>query len=255
MHCQKGKVRQTMRVFLTGCSVDLVQVLSRQLELRGDVPVRFDVRPPLGRSGLHVKGSILDRDTLQKSLQGVDCVVHLAAWHGFHEATGARNVYDFWDLNVTGTFYVFEAAVRADVRRIVHISSTSVSNWASVYGHTKVLGEPPDPCDDVYALGFIRYQLLMGNLGEGAPSGLKWTTPLLERGMTKQQVQLLASCIEGRAGYRPANARILAESLAVQTNIRSEKRENEVSISVAPRPTETAAGLPGIDNPSRSSND
>jgi nucleoside-diphosphate-sugar epimerase len=130
-----------MRVFLTGGSGDLGQVLARQLEERGDVPVRFDVRPPPSRRGLFVQGSILDREALQKSLPGTDCVVHIAAWHGIHEATGAKDVYDFWDLNVTGTFYVFEAAVRAGVQRIVYISSTSAANWAGVYGHTKVLGE------------------------------------------------------------------------------------------------------------------
>jgi nucleoside-diphosphate-sugar epimerase len=130
-----------MRVFLTGGSGDLGQVLSCQLEARGDVPVCFDVRPPRSSRGLYVKGSILDREALQQSLNGIDCVVHIAAWHGIHEVTGAKNVYDFWDLNVTGTFYVFEAAVRAGVRRIVYISSTSVGNWAGVYGHTKVLGE------------------------------------------------------------------------------------------------------------------
>jgi len=130
-----------MRVFLTGGSGDLGQVLSRQLQARADVPVRFDVRPPLGGCGLHVEGSILDRETLQRSLEGTDCVVHIAAWHGIHEATGAKDVYDFWDLNVTGTFSVFEAAVRAGVRRVVYLSSTSVANWAGVYGHTKVLGE------------------------------------------------------------------------------------------------------------------
>ncbi|HYT95288.1 MAG TPA: NAD(P)-dependent oxidoreductase [Gemmataceae bacterium] len=130
-----------MRVFLTGGSGDLGHVLSGQFELRGDVPVRFDVRPPLSSCGLYVKGSILDRETLQQSLAGMDCVVHIAAWHGIHEVTGAKDVYDFWDLNVTGTFYVFEAAVRAGVQRVVYISSTSIGNWASVYGHTKVLGE------------------------------------------------------------------------------------------------------------------
>jgi nucleoside-diphosphate-sugar epimerase len=130
-----------MRVFLTGGSGDLGQVLSLQLEKRGDVPVRFDVRPPRSSGGVFIEGSILDRETLQRSLAGIDCVVHIAAWHGIHEATRARDVYDFWDLNVTGTFNVFEAAVRAGVQRIVFISSTSVSHWAGVYGHTKVLGE------------------------------------------------------------------------------------------------------------------
>jgi nucleoside-diphosphate-sugar epimerase len=130
-----------MRVFLTGGSGDLGQVLSRQLEARGDIPVCFDVRPPLGKRGQYVHGSILDRDVLQQSLAGMDCVVHIAAWHGIHEATGAKDVYEFWDLNVTGTFHVFESAVRAGVQRIVFLSSTSARNWASVYGDTKVLGE------------------------------------------------------------------------------------------------------------------
>jgi nucleoside-diphosphate-sugar epimerase len=130
-----------MRVFLTGGSGDLGQVLSGGLEARGHVAVRFDVRPPRGGRGTYVPGSILDREVLRQGLEGTDCVVHIAAWHGIHEATGAKDVYDFWDLNVTGTFYVFEAAARAGVRRVVFISSTSVDHWAGVYGHTKVLGE------------------------------------------------------------------------------------------------------------------
>jgi nucleoside-diphosphate-sugar epimerase len=130
-----------MHVFLTGGSGDLGQVLSRELAERGHVPVCFDSRPPQGASGHYVNGSILDRERLQQSLVDIDCVVHIAAWHGIHEATGTKDVYAFWDLNVTGTFYVFEAAVRAGVQRVVFISSTSARNWASVYGHTKVLGE------------------------------------------------------------------------------------------------------------------
>jgi nucleoside-diphosphate-sugar epimerase len=130
-----------MRILLTGGSGDLGQVLSQQLVARGDVPVRFDVRPPQSNCGLYVKGSILDRETLRQSLAGMDCVIHIAAWHGIHEATKAKDVYEFWDLNVTGTFYVFEAAARAGIQRFVFISSTSVHNWAGIYGHTKVLGE------------------------------------------------------------------------------------------------------------------
>jgi len=63
--------------------------------------------------GIFVAGSILDRDFLERSLKGVAVVVHIAAWHGLHELHGLKNVFDFWELNVTGTFYVFECAVRA----------------------------------------------------------------------------------------------------------------------------------------------
>ena len=130
-----------MRIFLTGGSGDLGQVLSKELEVRGDIPVRLDVRAPINDRGVYIQGSILDRLLLRRSLEGIDCIVHIAAWHGIHDATKAKTVYEFWDLNVTGTFNVFEAAVEAGIKRIVHISSESVSDWSGIYGHTKVLGE------------------------------------------------------------------------------------------------------------------
>ena len=130
-----------MRILLTGGSGDLGQVLSKELEVRGDIPVRLDVRAPINDRGVYIQGSILDRPLLRRSLEGIDCIVHIAAWHGIHDATKAKTVYEFWDLNVTGTFNVFEAAVEAGIKQIVHISSESVSDWSGIYGHTKVLGE------------------------------------------------------------------------------------------------------------------
>lgn len=47
-----------------------------------------------------------------------------------------------WELNVNGTFQLFEAAARAGVGRVVYISSTSIPREKyGLYGHTKVLGE------------------------------------------------------------------------------------------------------------------
>lgn len=130
-----------MRVLLTGGAGDLGTVLTPILARRGDIPVRLDIVPPRDSHGVYCHGSILDRDGLARQLVGVDCVVHIAAWHGIHETHGERNVYDFWDLNVTGTFNVFEAAAQAGIDKLVYISSTSVRHQTSLYGHTKVLGE------------------------------------------------------------------------------------------------------------------
>ena len=58
---------------------------------------------------------------------GCDCIVHIAAWHGIHESRGEKDAYDFFDLNVRGTFEVFEAAVSLGITRIVYISTTSVN--------------------------------------------------------------------------------------------------------------------------------
>ncbi|MCA9900818.1 MAG: NAD(P)-dependent oxidoreductase [Anaerolineales bacterium] len=130
-----------MRVLLTGGSGDLGLLLARDLAQRGDVPVCLDLRPPRVQRGEFVQGSITDRALLAQILPGIDVVVHIAAWHGIHEVTGQRDAFDFWDVNVTGTFNVLETAVRANITKFVYISSTSVEERFGVYGHTKVLGE------------------------------------------------------------------------------------------------------------------
>jgi len=130
-----------MRILLTGGSGDLGHVLSKELDIRGDIPLRLDVRMPMNDRGRYIKGSILDQPLLKQSMKGMDCIVHIAAWHGIHEFTQEKDVYDFWDLNVTGTFYVLQAAVETGIQKIVHISSESVQDWSGIYGHTKVLGE------------------------------------------------------------------------------------------------------------------
>src|SRR4051794_37515793 len=106
-----------MHILLTGGAGDLGYTLSKQLVERGDTPIRLDVRQPTDNNGIYLAGSILDRTPLANAMQGVDCVVHIAAWHGVHEFRREKNVYDFWDLNVTGTFYVFEAAAQAGIKR------------------------------------------------------------------------------------------------------------------------------------------
>ena len=77
----------------------------------------------------------------KRSFRGCDCIVHIAAWHGIHEARGEKNSYDFFDLNVRGTFEVFEAAASLGIDKIVFISTTSVSRPDTLYGRSKILAE------------------------------------------------------------------------------------------------------------------
>jgi nucleoside-diphosphate-sugar epimerase len=131
-----------MKIFITGGSGDLGLLLARDLEAQGDTPMRMDVRIPQNpQRGRFIQGSILERGQLSEALKDADCVVHVAAWHGIHLVTGQKKVDDFWDLNVTGTFNVFQAAAERRIRKMVYISSTSVLDRFGIYGHSKVLGE------------------------------------------------------------------------------------------------------------------
>jgi len=132
-----------MKVLLTGGSGDLGQTLVPKLLNNGDTPVILDVRAPrdLKQEGVFIEGSILDRSKLKELFLGCDCIVHIAAWHGIHEIRGEKNAYDFFDLNVRGTFEVFEAAASVGIDKIIFISTTSVYRPDTLYGRSKILAE------------------------------------------------------------------------------------------------------------------
>ena len=78
-----------------------------------------------------LEGTIVDRETARKAVQGVDYVLHQAA-----RGSVPRSVSDplgTHDANATGTLNILKAAHEAGVRRVVCASSSSV------YGETPVL--------------------------------------------------------------------------------------------------------------------
>jgi len=132
-----------MKVLLTGGSGNLGQTLVPMLLDKGNTPVILDVRAPrdLKTEAVFIEGSILDRPKLTDIFRGCDCIVHIAAWHGIHEDRGEKNSYDFFDLNVRGTFEVFEAAASLGIDKVVFISTTSVYRPDTLYGRSKILAE------------------------------------------------------------------------------------------------------------------
>jgi serine/threonine protein kinase len=115
----------------------------------------------------------------------------------------------------------------------------------------QVRGEPPDPRDDVHALGVIWYQLLTGDLAGGAPGGRLWETRLDERGMGEKLVGLLSSCFESRRDDRPRDGEVLARQIGALLGPSAPKPRHKTSRSTetvpvpSPGPTEGRGVGPG----------
>jgi dihydroflavonol-4-reductase len=103
----------------------------------------------------HFVDDVLDPDSLQPALEGVDWVFHVAAVAAYWRSNPAH----IYRVNVDGTRHVLEAAEAAGVRRVIFTSSaaalgyrddlrvvdeTVCFNWdqhLTPYGHSKFLAE------------------------------------------------------------------------------------------------------------------
>lgn len=71
-----------------------------------------------------IEGSITDFDTCLKATEGVDYVLHQAAWGSVPRSIEMPQHYEI--VNVQGTLNMMEAAVRNNVQKFVYASSSSV---------------------------------------------------------------------------------------------------------------------------------
>lgn len=97
-------------------------------------------------------GDVLLTDILERAMEGIDGVFHLAALWLLQCHEYPRSAFD---VNIRGTFNVIEAAIKQKVKRVVYSSSASVYGDAleipmteehpynnfTFYGATKIAGE------------------------------------------------------------------------------------------------------------------
>jgi nucleoside-diphosphate-sugar epimerase len=115
-----------VKVALTGATGYTGGRLLIALAGRGD-EVSALARPSSSRpeapSGVRwIEGDLSDAGALDRLVQGVDAVVHVAA---VYRTAGHSDAY-YRDVNVGGTERLLEAAARAGVRRFVHTSTVGV---------------------------------------------------------------------------------------------------------------------------------
>ncbi len=120
-----------MRVLITGAGLIGCHT-ARDLVERGDDVTFLDVAPRpdyirhvVGRDLPMIRGDIRDLPCLVDAMQDIrpDCVIHLAALVGEVNIT---NLYTGFQVNLTGTVNIVEAARFAGVRRLIHASTQAL---------------------------------------------------------------------------------------------------------------------------------
>lgn len=87
-----------------------------------------------------LKGDIRKYTNVKKQMKDCDIVIHLAILQNI--MVGEEKQFEYWDVNVNGTFNVVQAALENGVEKFILISSlATVYTRNTTYGLTKVIQE------------------------------------------------------------------------------------------------------------------
>lgn len=142
-----------MRILVTGASGRVGSALAASLRKQGHWVRGFDLNTPPVELDDTVTGSLMDSSALEQAVDGIDAVAHLAALMAWHP----KDTPKLFEVNVTGTYQLLQAAKAHKVGRFVFASSGEVYPElnprtlpitehhpklpTSPYGITKLLGE------------------------------------------------------------------------------------------------------------------
>jgi nucleoside-diphosphate-sugar epimerase len=132
-----------MKILLTGANSNVGRGMIPRLTASGHTLVLSDINPPPDREPFlghpFVQADVQIGVGLERAAIGCDAILHLPAWHGIH--WNAKTEADFWRLNVDGTFWMFQAAQTAGIKKVIFLSSQAWHGHYDKYGFTKRIGE------------------------------------------------------------------------------------------------------------------
>lgn len=117
-------------------------------------------------------GDVRDKDRLMRAFAGVDIVIHAAA---LKQVPACQyNPREAWLTNILGTQNIVDAAIDAEVERVLLISSDKSVAATNLYGKTKAVAEDLVIQANAYSPGktrfaAVRYGNVVGSRGSVVP--------------------------------------------------------------------------------------
>ena len=142
------------RVFITGAAGTIGTALRRHIRAWYDLRLLFHSRIPddVGPSDEVVIGDIADYAAMVEATEGVDAIVHLALAHRPRRTTQAERAWQAFDVDMKGTYCVFEGARINRVPTLVYASTnhvTGVNEQEGVISRPELAIRP----DSIYGVG------------------------------------------------------------------------------------------------------
>ena len=120
-------------------------------------------------------GDVRDKDRLKMAFRGVDIVVHAAALK--HVPTGEVTPIETIKTNVMGAQNVVEAAIEADVEKVLALSTDKACGPINLYGASKLAADKlfiaSNPLAPVTRFSCVRYGNIANSRGSVIPFFLK----------------------------------------------------------------------------------
>jgi nucleoside-diphosphate-sugar epimerase len=130
-----------LSVLVTGSSGRIGRAVVEELSKRGHRVRGFDRMRAPGLADF-VQGDVSERADVDRAMQGIECVAHLAATPDDDDDFLSKLL----PANVVGLYHIMEAARAAGVRRMILASSGQVNWWQQRTGPLPIRAEdPPSP--------------------------------------------------------------------------------------------------------------
>ena len=127
----------SLSIIVTGSSGRIGRAAVAELQRRGHIVRGFDLAPTPALADC-ATGDLADRAALDRAMQGIQSLVHLAA-----TPDDADFLAELLPNNITGLYHVMESARAAGVRRIILASSGQVNWWQQRDGPFPIRPEDP----------------------------------------------------------------------------------------------------------------
>jgi len=140
---------KSKRILITGAAGTVGRELVRQLAPLSDIELRlldnnesevFFLAEEYKDKNVHCfLGDVRDREKLQKLSEGLDIILHCAAFK--HVILSEYNPFDVVQTNIIGVENVIRAAIACRVKNVIFTSSDKAVNPTNVMGTSKLMGE------------------------------------------------------------------------------------------------------------------